>query len=660
MPFTKFTNLDFDQIKTSIKDYLRTNSDFTDFDFEGSNFSVLIDTLAYNTYITAFNSNMVVNESFLDSATVRENVVSLARNIGYVPRSRSAAQATISFNITSSDKSEVSTATLKAGLVCIGSSNDITYTFSIPEDITTTVTPLFDGQTTNPGGTIIPNRTGYTASFDSITVFQGTFIRKSFTVDGSLDQRFILDNPFIDTSTIVVYVKDDPNNIPIDPRQRFGADRGTLFTQVDNILNIDSNSSTFLIQEVQDEKYELLFGDGIFGRKIENGKTIVVTYLVTDGREGNGPAFFSYAGNIENDSGSSSSLVSTPTISVVSAASNGGDIESVDSIKYFAPRLYSSQYRAVTARDYESIIQQIYPNTESVSVVGGEEIDPPQFGSVFITIKPKNGDFVSDFDKTQILSDLKNYTLAGITQKIVDLKVLHIELETFIYYNSSRVKSIDGLKTNVINGLTTYSKSTDVNKFGGRFKYSKVLSVIDNIEDSITSNITRIRIRRNLNALLNQFAQYEICFGNQFNVKSEGLNIKSTGFKISGVSETVFLTDIPNVDKQTGIISIVKKDIVDGEKIIIVENAGVVDYIKGEINLTTINIISTDKSNNIIEIQAFPESNDVIGLEDLYLKFDIESSSINMVKDTISSGDQISGVGFKITSSYTNGDLIRG
>ena len=641
MPFTKFTNLDFDQIKTSIKDYLRTNSDFTDFDFEGSNFSVLIDTLAYNTYITAFNSNMVVNESFLDSATVRENVVSLARNIGYVPRSKSAAKATISFDIDSNDTTEVSTVTLKAGLVCIGSSNDITYTFSVPEDITTIVIPQFDG-----GG----SRTGYTASFNSIEVFQGTLIRKSFTVDGSLDQRFILDNPSIDTSTIVVYVKDDPS----------GADKGTLFTQVDNILNIDSNSPTFLIQEVQDEKYELLFGDGIFGRKIENGKTINVTYLVTDGREGNGPAFFSYAGNIENDSGSTSTLTSTPTISVVSAASNGGDIESVDSIKYFAPRLYSSQYRAVTARDYEAIIQQIYPNTESVSVVGGEEIDPPQFGTVFITIKPKNGDFVSDFDKTQILSDLKNYSLTGINQKIVDLKVLHIELESFIYYDSSRVKSVNELKTRVTNGLTTYSRSTDVNKFGGRFKYSKILSVIDNIEDSITSNITRIRIRRNLNALLNQFAQYEICFGNQFNVKSEGLNIKSTGFKISGVSETVFLTDTPNADKQTGIVSIVKRDIVDGQKIIIVENAGTVDYIKGEINLTTINITSTDKPNNIIEIQAFPESNDVIGLEDLYLKFNIESSSINMVKDTISSGDQISGVGYKVTSSYTNGDLIRG
>ena len=646
MPFTKFTNLDFDQIKTSIKDYIRANSDFTDFDFEGSNFSVLIDTLAYNTYITAFNSNMVVNESFLDSATVRENVVSLARNIGYVPRSRTAAQATISFDILNTQEVDVnsapSTVTLKAGLVCIATDSSTTFTFSIPEDITTTIT-------LGPPSTTPSKVVGYTASFNSIKVFQGTFLKKSFTVDGSLDQRFILDNSFIDTSTIVVKVRGSSEN-----------GKGTLFTKVDNILNVDSTSSTFLIQEVQDEKYELLFGDGIFGRKLENESIIDISYIVTDGKEGNGPGSFTFAGTIETEPNSVVELSTTPLINAISGASNGGDIESTDSIKYFAPRLYSSQYRAVTARDYEAIIQQIYPNTESVSVVGGEELDPPQFGTVFITIKPQNGDFVSDFDKTQILSDLKNYTLTGISQKIIDLKILHIELESSIYYNSSKVANVEELKTSVINGLTTYSKSTEINKFGGRFKYSKILSVIDNIDDSITSNITRIRIRRNLNALINQFAQYELCFGNQFNVKTEGLNIKSTGFKIAGESSVVFLTDTPNSDKKTGVISIVKKDVVNNEKIIIVDNAGTVDYIKGEINLTTINITSTDLPNNVIEVQAFPESNDIIGLQDLYLKFNIESSIINMVKDTISSGDQISGVGYKVTSSYNNGKLVRG
>ena len=635
MPFTKFTNLDFDQIKTSIKDYIRANSDFTDFDFEGSNFSVLIDTLAYNTYITAFNSNMIVNESFLDSATVRENVVSLARNVGYVPRSRTAAQATVSFDVTTSGNTP--TLTLQAGLVCVGTSNDTSYVFSIPESITSVTSQLTDS-----AGNIISS----TSSFNNIIVYQGTYLTKTFTVDGSLDQRFILENSFIDTSTIVVKVSGISDTTEREYRK------------VDNILNITDTSEVYLLQEVTDERYELLFGDGVFGKKIDNDAVITVSYNVTDGVEGNGPASFSYAGSVASSSNQIQLPSTTPTITTVSSAANGGNIESIDSIKYFAPRLYSSQYRAVTARDYESIVQTIYPNTESVSVVGGEELDPPEFGTVSITIKPKNGEFVSDFDKTQILSKLKSYSLTGINQKIIDLQVLYVEVESFIYYDSTKVAAVNDLRTKISNSLTTYSKSGDVNKFGGRFKYSKVLNVVDNIDNAITSNITRVRMRRNLNALVNQFAQYELCFGNQFNVKPEGLNIKSTGFKILGTIETVYFTDVPNADKLTGTISVVRKN-ASGETIVVVKSAGVVDYVHGEINLSTINIISTEKPNNIVEIQAFPESNDVIGLQDLYLDFNIPSSQINMIKDTITSGEQISGVGFKVTSSYSNGELTR-
>jgi len=655
MPITKFTNLDFDQIKTSIKDYLRSNTKFTDFDFEGSNFSVLIDTLAYNTYITAFNSNMVVNESFLDSATVRHNVVSLARNIGYVPRSKTAAKASITFNVDLNVLSTVDSLILKGGLVCTGNQENSSYIFSIPDDIERPIIEVKDEASNEI--------TRKYASFSEIDVYQGNYITKTFEIDGSLDQKFLLDNANIDTSTLVVYV----NNYNFTSESYdFKRGRGTLYEKVDNILDIDKNSTIYLIQEVQDEKYELLFGDGIFGKKLENKSIITVSYILTDGAAGNGPGgsagtqgVFVFNGSLTSTTGALAVPVTTPTITTVNRASNGGEIESIDSIKYYAPRLYSSQYRAVTARDYESIIQQIYPNTESVSVVGGEETDPPQFGTVFITIKPKNGEFVSDFDKSKILSDLKNYSLTGINQKIVDLKILYIEVDSSVYYNSSKVEEINDLRTRVVNSLYTYSKSLDLNKFGGRFKYSKVLSVIDNIDDSITSNITKIRLRRNLNALVNQFAQYELCFGNEFNVKKEGLNIKSTGFTISGSSDVVYLTDIPNVDEKTGIISIVKKDIIDSTKTIIVEEAGTVDYIKGEINLTTINITSTVKPNNIIEVQAFPESNDIIGLQDLYLQFSISDSTINMVKDTITSGEQISGVGFKVTSSYTNGDLIR-
>jgi len=639
MPFTKFTNLDFDQIKTSIKDYIRANSDFTDFDYEGSNFSVLIDTLAYNTYITAFNSNMIVNESFLDSATLRENVVSLARNIGYVPKSRTAAQASINFSVATTSSSP--TLTLQAGLVCVGAQNNSSYVFSIPESITTTI---------NSGVATFGTQT------DPIVVYQGTYLTKTFTVDGSLDQTFILNNSFIDTSTIRVYVKGSADT-----------GLGREYRRVDNILNIDSTSETYLIQEIQDEKYELLFGDGIFGKKLENDAIITVSYIVTDGIDGNGPAIFAWGGSVTNSVNQKISPSSTPLITTVSAASNGGSIESTDSVKYFAPRLYSSQYRAVTGRDYESIIQQVYPNAESVSVVGGEELDPPEFGTVLLTIKPKNGEFVSDFDKQKILEDLKQYSLAGINQKILDLKLLYVELDSYVYYNPAQTTTPTALKTRISDGLTTYSGSKDINKFGGRFKYSKVLNVIDNIDTAITSNITKVKIRRNLKALTNSFAQYELCYGNQFHIDVAGKNIKSTGFKIVNQSSTVYLTDIPNKNSNgdldgsgMGTLSVIRKDTTTDTEIVVVKSAGTVDYTKGEIILSTINITSTSKPNNIIEVQAFPESNDVIGLTDLYLNFDMSNTTINMVKDTITSGEQISGVGFKVTSSYTNGALTRG
>lgn len=648
MPFTKFSNLDFDQIRTSIKDYLRANSTFTDFDFEGSNFSVLIDTLAYNTYITAFNSNMVVNESFLDSATVRENVVSLARNIGYVPYSKNAASAIVSFSV-SVDPDQIlqdgtpvytSTLTLQAGLVCTGLVKGSSYVFSIPENITV---PVING----------------TATFSNITIKEGTFLTKKFTVDASLDQKFVLDNPFIDTSTIRVYVKGLSDS-----------GLGSLYSLVDNIFNINSNSEIFLVQEVQDEKYQLLFGDGIFGKKLENSSIITANYIVTSGKDGNGADSFSFAGSFKDADDRNIIPANTIIVTTNQSAQNGSDIETIDSIRYFAPRLYASQYRAVTASDYETIIKsKIYGNAESVSVVGGEELSPPQYGSVLISIKPKNGTFVSDFDKEQILSKLKQYSVSGINPKIIDLKILYVEIESYVYYNYSQVGSVSDLKTRVTNSLNKYSQSVDLNKFGGRFKYSKLLQVIDNTDTAITSNITRVRIRRDLKALINRSAQYEICFGNQFHINLSGYNIKSTGFKILNEPDTVYLTDTPNSDGVTGVISIVKPietsagiSTTSLSPFVVVQSAGVVNYKNGEITLNTITITDTDLDNDLIEIQAYPESNDVVGLKDLYVSFNVSKSEINMVKDTIASGEDISGVVFTKTSyrsSYSNGKLMR-
>jgi len=653
MPFTKYTNLDFDQIKTSIKDYLRANSTFTDFDFEGSNFSVLIDTLAYNTYITAFNSNMIVNESFLDSATLRENVVSLAGNIGYVPRSRTASVAQISFNVSTTVNTP--TLTLKAGIVCVGNANDTTYTFAIPEDITANVV-------------------NETASFNNIDVYQGIFLTKTFLYDGSLDQRFVLNNSFIDTSTLRVYIGTEST-------------RGIEYFLSENIFDIDKNSRIFFLNEVQDEKYELRFGDGIIGKKLgENGDGTYITanYIITDGRDGNGASNFSFSGSLESAIGE---VIDPGTVNITTNQSsiNGSDIEPIDSIKYYAPRLYSSQYRAVTSRDYEAIIKRIYPDTESVSVVGGEEMDPPQFGTVQISIKPKNGSFVSDFNKSQILSKLKQFSVSGINQKIVDLKILYVELDSSVYYNYSQTSSVNELKSSVTNSLQKYSESLDLNKFGGRIRYSKIQQVIDSTDTAITSNITKIIIRRDLKVELNKFAQYELCFGNRFHVKPEGYNIKSTGFKISGESSTLYITDTPIISSgannisnlseagnlflnrpkvinaKTGIISLFKID-ENGNNTVVAKDAGVIDYEKGEINLYTLNITETTSPNNVVEIQAYPESNDVIGLRDLYVTLNISKSTINMVRDVIASGDEISGTRFVnsfYTSSYSNGNFIR-
>ena len=657
MPFTQYTSLDFEDIKAQIKDFLRSNSNFKDFDFEGSNFSVLIDTLAYNTYINSFNANLVANEAFLDSATIRENVVSLARNIGYVPRSRRSATATIKLDDVDLGLTTNATPkklTLRSGLVCIGNLENTTYRFSIPENITSSKIVSKSVGTDSNGNPIIHSFAQFS---DNIIIYEGTYLSRVYRIDTSKDQRFIIDSPGIDSSTLKVYVA-DPNQTTI----------GRAYARVDNILSLNKNSEIYLAQEVQDEKYEILFGDGFFGKKLENGSVVTATYIVTDGKDGNGPSNFSFQGTFSKDDGTFFTPTDSVSITTITNASNGAEVEDVSSIKYFAPRLYSAQHRAVTSRDYEAIINQIYPQTDSVAVIGGEELDPPQFGKVQISIKPKNGTFISDFDKSQIKSKLKSYAIAGINSEIVDLKILYIEIDSNVYYDPLKVSSPINLRTEVLSALQSYADNVEMNKFGGRFKYSKVNQLIDRIDDGITSNITKVIIRRDLNALLNQFAQYELCFGNMFHINPAGYNIKSTGFTISSSSDVAYLTDIPNKDSagnldgtMKGTISVVTKDEKNNVKVLL-KDAGIVDYKKGEIILNTINISSTVSQNNIIEIQAFPESNDVIGLKDLFVSLDISNSNINMVKDVIASGEDVSGVVFTrdyYTSSYSNGVLER-
>jgi len=619
MAFGQYVNLDFADIKQSIRDYLRANTNFTDYDFEGSNLSVIIDALAYNTYITAYNTNMAANECFLDSATLRENVVSLARNIGYVPRSRRAARAKISFNV--SGLTETSTLTLNSGLVCNGVGRNSNFIFSIPESIT------------------VPVNNGF-AEFNNVEVYEGTFVAQAFTVDTSLfNQRYILDNSFIDTSTIKIKVRTSESS-----------SSSVTYKQLDNVIGITSTSNSYLLQEIEDERYELIFGDNVIGKKLENNNYIIATYITSAGRDGNDASEFSFVGNITNQDGGSIDAADVSLIETLEKSRDGDEIESISSIKYYAPRIYSSQYRAVTSSDYESVLGYIYPNVESVTAYGGEEMNPPRFGKVFISVKPRNGDFLSDETKRELISKLKSYAVAGIVPEFIDLKYLYVEINTTPYYNSNLNDTPEFLKSGVSNALTQYSRSIDVNKFGGRFKYSKAVSLIDSVDSSITSNITLVKIRRNLKAVLGQFAQYEVCYGNMFHTQESSYNVVSTGFTIEGVTGVVYLAD-EVINREKGRIFFFTY-IEGGTPSIVKKNAGTVDYMHGEVLIDTVNITSTVIANGVVEIQAIPHSNDIVGLRDLYVKFDMTNTTINMVQDLISSGENTSGSRFVHTHSY--------
>lgn len=642
MPLVNFSNLDFDQIKASIQDYLRANSNFTDYDFEGSNLSTIINTLAYNTYITSYNANMVTNEVFIDSATLRENVVSLARNVGYLPRSRKAPVCNISFSVDVSGTT-ATTVTLKSGIVAVSSKkdnlSDNNLIFSVPNDITVTV-----------------DSDGY-ANFLDIDIYQGTLIKQTFTVSSrNKNQRYILPNPGIDTSLMRVTVKESQTSTV----QR-------TFKQFDSLFEVSNTSPVYFVQETDSERYEIMFGDGVFGVSVQEPNYIEVSYIISDGSEGNGVSNVRYAGSLrDNNDNTISGGVSLITVNENSYG--GSAIESVESIKKFATQIYSSQNRAVTAADFEAIVPSIYPETESISAFGGEELSPPRYGKVFVSIKPTNGVFLSTGIKNNIKNEIKKYSVAGIEVDIIDLKYLYVETSSNVYYNSNQAPNASFVSSLITQNINSYANSTELNKFGARFKYSKFQCVIDNSHESITSNITTVQIRRDMEATLNQFAEYEICFGNRFAILNHGhgthngqigYNIRTSGFKVSGISETVYLGDRPNMDLKTGSIFLFKLKS-PTEPVILRRSIGTIDYIKGEIKLNPIKIISTDVFNgtNIVEISATPYSNDVIGLQDLYLQLDPFNTIVNMVTDRIESGNDVSGTNYVVSPS-TISPLVR-
>ena len=638
MPLLNFSTLDFDQIKSTLREVLRTNTDFTDYDFEGSNLSSIIDLLAYNTYINSYNANMVANEVFIDSATLRENVVALAKNIGYTPKSRKASRCTVDFFV---DLDELSAAppsvTLKAGPVA-ATSNQFggqSYVFNVLED---TTVPVFDRR----------------AIFENLEVIEGTKITQSYTYSSqNPNQRFTLNNPGIDTDTILVVVK--PSNTSTI-RLKIDLTNSLIDSKVNDVIN--GSSTVFFLQEIEDERYEVIFGDGVFGRALEDGNVVEISYLVCDGANANRISDFNFSGrlvylqdSVENTVNSGISLISSQAPSTGGAA-----IESVASVKKYAPQVYGTQDRAITANDYEVLIpSKIYPEAESISVFGGEELVPPRFGKVFISIKPRNGDFVSQGIKENIKRQLRKYSVTGIVPEILDLKYLYIVTDSKVYYNSREITDVAAVSTTIQNNIQAYADSSELNKYGTRFKYSKFLGIIDQSHQSITSNLTSIQMRRDVRLATNQFAEYAVDFGNHMHVQSlSGYNIKSSPFRVLDITDDVYLFDEPN-DTKTGIISLYSLQ-APGSTTPVVRrrNVGAIDYMTGRITLNPINITSgKDKDGlQIMEIFAVPHSNDVIGLQDLYLQLD--SSNVQMIVDDISSGSDPSGSTYRSSSSYVN------
>ena len=562
MSLTNFTNLDFDQIKKSLKDYLQNNSDFTDYDFEGSNLSTILDVLAYNTYITSYNANMISNEVFIDSATLRENVVALARNIGYVPRSKKSSRTKVNFSVNLSSVSpSPPNITLKKGPVASTGNQfrNQSFVFNIPEDKTVSI---IDG----------------IAVFDDLEIYEGTVIDQTFTYSSRNPfQKFILPNTGIDLDTLVVKVKPSFQSSVVTKYERhdnlFDNDTGTT---------VNGNSNIFFLQEVTSEQYELIFGDGIFGKKLQDGNVIEVSYIVTSGDSANGVNNFTYSGKLSYVR-NSVEIVVTSGISFISnrlPSSGGENIEGVDSIRKYAPQIYATQNRALSANDYEILIpNKIYPETESISVFGGEELVPPQYGKVFISIKPRNGDFVPNLIKQNIKRDLKKYAVAGIVPEILDLKYLFIETNSKVYYNTNLAPNASFVSTKIQRDLTTYSESSELNKYGARFKYSKFLKVIDQSHESVTSNITTIEMRRDLRLATSEIAEYAIDFGNQFHIRSMGgFNIRSSAFRVLNINADVYLYDVPDATGEKGQISLFSLNEGSSSPLIQRKNVGVINY----------------------------------------------------------------------------------
>ena len=598
MPYTQLANLDFNDIKVALKEYLRAQSEFTDYDFEGSALSNLLDVLAYNTYYTAFNTNMVVNELFIDSATLRDNVVALAKQLGYRPKSATSPTAYISFTVNYTNPTTDTQLILKKGTGFVTSYDNVLYQYVVLDDV--------KAQVTNQA-----------ATFVEVPIREGNQLVNTFTVNSSQQsQRFILDNSNIDTNTIRVKV------FPT------GSGFSEPYLVSDNILGVDGNSKVFFLNEIEDERYELIFGDGVLGKKVDNGAVIEVSYLVTSGPSSNGVKTFVFSGVLESQDGATPGAFSV-TVNSTIASSGGEEIETTKKIKANAPKSYGTQDRAVTSQDYSAIVRNIYPSTSDVIIFGGEDQEPPQYGKVFIVLKPKDASYLTSVTKNEIISKLKKYVVASVQPVIVDPSILYVEINSKIYYNSSTTASTPAqIRDKVITSLQEYIDISDIEKFNGKFRYSKIVGVIDDTDKSINSNITTVTMRKDFYPQLNSTFYYEICYQNAFDKDCEGPTLATTGFRV---------TEYPNFDvyleDRDGKIVLYRLDTVTGEKVVLDKEVGEIDYTKGELKMYDLTIIKGSFFDNRISVRVKPLLNDIQAFREVYLDVDIANSSFSAYKE---------------------------
>ena len=598
MPYTQVANLDFEQIKTTLKDYLKAQSDFTDYDFEGSAISNLIDVLAYNTYYTAFNTNMVVNELFIDSASLRDNVVAIAKQLGYTPKSKTSPTAYVDFTVDYSNPTSDVELNLQAGSGFISTYDNTIYQYVVEE---TVKAPVANNK----------------AIFTNVPLREGTRVSQTFIVDtASKSQKFILDNPDIDANTISVTVYPT------------GGSFNEPYLIANNILGVDSTSKVFFLEEIADDRYELIFGDGVLGKKLENNAQIVVNYISTSGAVSNGVKTFVFTGVLVNESDVTPNSYNITVDSSIPAA-GGEDQETTDRIKFNAPKTFGTQDRAVTAEDYGAIVRNIYPATSDIIIFGGEDQDPPDYGKVFVVLKPTDASYLTSLTKNKIVEELKKYVVASVEPVIVDPAVLHVELTSEIYYNSTITDfATTTIRDLAINAVTSYLDTSGTEKFKGKFRHSKFTAVIDEADRSINSNLTSVTMRRDFYPQLNSTFFYEVCYQNAFDKDCDDPVLSSTGFRV-----TEYPTfDVYLEDRDSKIV-LYRLDSSTGEKVVLDKEVGDIDYVKGELKLYDMTIIKGSFFDNRISLRVKPLSNDIKALREMYLDVDIANSSFVAYKE---------------------------